>query len=63
MGAAVEVKELAKIFNEKIIVDRISFSVDKGEVFGLLGSNGSGKTTTFNMLAGLLRPSSGEIKP
>ncbi len=62
MAAALEVKELAKVINEKIIVDRISFSVDEGETFGLLGANGSGKTTTFNMLSGLLKPSSGSAK-
>ncbi len=61
MGA-VEVKELAKVINEKIIVDRISFTVEEGEIFGLLGSNGSGKTTTFNMLSGLLKPSSGTVR-
>lgn len=61
MGAAVEVSELAKVIKERIIVDRISFTVGEGEVFGLLGANGSGKTTTFNMLAGLMRPSSGSI--
>ncbi len=60
--AVLEVKELAKVINEKIIVDRISFSVDEGETFGLLGANGSGKTTTFNMLSGLLKPSSGDIE-
>jgi ABC-2 type transport system ATP-binding protein len=59
--AAVEVSELAKVINERIIVDRISFSVERGEIFGLLGANGSGKTTTFNMLSGLLAPSSGTI--
>jgi ABC-2 type transport system ATP-binding protein len=59
--AAVEVSELTKIINERIIVDRISFSVKNGETFGLLGANGSGKTTTFNMLSGLLSPSSGSV--
>ncbi|MBD3210675.1 ATP-binding cassette domain-containing protein [Candidatus Micrarchaeota archaeon] len=58
----VEVKSLAKVIDESIIVDRVSFSVQEGEIFGLLGSNGSGKTTTFNMLAGLLKPSSGTAK-
>jgi ABC-2 type transport system ATP-binding protein len=62
MASAVEVKELAKVINERIIVDRISFSVQDGEVFGLLGSNGSGKTTLFNMLSGLMKPSSGTIR-
>jgi ABC-2 type transport system ATP-binding protein len=61
MGAAVEVTELAKVIRERIIVDRISFTVNEGEIFGLLGHNGSGKTTTFNMLSGLLAPSSGTI--
>ncbi|MBI5227334.1 ABC transporter ATP-binding protein [Candidatus Micrarchaeota archaeon] len=58
---AVEVSELTKVIKERIIVDRISFSVEEGEVFGLLGANGSGKTTTFNMLSGLLAPSSGSV--
>ncbi len=62
MASAVEVKGLAKVINEKIIVDRISFKVEEGETFGLLGSNGSGKTTTFNMLSGLMAPSSGTIR-
>lgn len=61
MAAAVEVTELVKVFGEKIVVDRISFTVGEGEVFGLLGHNGSGKTTTFNLLSGLLSPSSGTI--
>ncbi len=61
MVQAVQVSELTKVINEKILVDRVSFHVDEGEVFGLLGGNGSGKTTTFNMLSGLLEPSSGNI--
>jgi ABC-2 type transport system ATP-binding protein len=61
MAVAVQVAELAKVIREKIIVDRISFSVEEGEIFGLLGANGSGKTTTFNMLSGLLAPSSGSV--
>lgn len=60
--AAVEVDELAKVINEKIIVDRISFSVEEGETFGFLGANGSGKTTTFNMMAGMLKPSAGTVR-
>ena len=62
MAFALEVKELTKIINERILVDRISFNVEEGEIFGLLGSSGSGKTTTFKMLTGLLTPSSGSIK-
>jgi ABC-2 type transport system ATP-binding protein len=58
---AVQVSGLTKIMDERIIVDNISFSVGTGEIFGLLGANGSGKTTTFNMLSGLLAPSSGSV--
>ena len=42
-------------------VDNISFEIKPGEIFGLLGSNGSGKTTTFRMIIGLLVPDEGEI--
>ena len=43
-------------------MDGISFSVEKGEVFGFLGPNGAGKTTTLRILLGLLRPDSGEAR-
>ncbi len=56
----IEVKELTKIFNGDVkAVDSISFSVEEGELFGFLGPNGAGKTTTLNLLATLLRPTSG----
>ncbi len=55
----VEVKELEKKFGAFTAVDKISFQVDKGEIFGLLGENGAGKTTTLRMLATMLQPTSG----
>jgi ABC-2 type transport system ATP-binding protein len=56
----IEVKALTKIFNGKVrAVDEISFDVKEGEILGFLGPNGAGKTTTLNMLATLLRPTSG----
>ena len=55
----VEVKELEKKFGTFTAVDKISFRVDKGEIFGLLGENGAGKTTTLRMLATMLQPTSG----
>src|SRR5262245_1386456 len=59
METAIEVQDLTKQFNDFTAVDHIHFSVSAGEVFGYLGPNGSGKTTTIRMLLGLLRPSAG----
>ena len=50
---------LTKIFGEFVAVDRVSFEVSPGEIFGFLGSNGAGKTTVIRMLCGLLKPTSG----
>ena len=56
-----ELKDITKRFPGVLANDRISISVDKGEVLGLLGENGAGKTTLMNILSGLYRPDSGEI--
>jgi len=56
---AVEVHELSRVFGDFVAVDRISLTVEKGQVFGFLGPNGAGKSTTIRMLCGLLQPSSG----
>ena len=53
-------KELTKKFGAFTAVDKISFEVEKGEIFGFLGANGAGKTTAMRMLCGLSLPSSGE---
>jgi len=55
----VSATELTKVFGEFTAVDRVSFEVAPGEIFGFLGSNGAGKTTVIRMLCGLLRPTSG----
>lgn len=52
---------LSKSIQRKSIVEDICFSVKSGQIVGLLGSNGSGKTTTFNLISGLSKPSSGHI--
>ncbi|HUY82019.1 MAG TPA: ATP-binding cassette domain-containing protein [Acidobacteriaceae bacterium] len=57
----VEVKNLCRNFGDFVAVKNISFSVLKGEIFGLLGANGAGKSTTFRMLCGLLPPTSGTL--
>jgi len=58
---ALEIEGLTKTFGERTVVDHASFSVRRGEIFGFLGPNGSGKTTTIRMALGLLRPDSGAI--
>ncbi len=62
MTYLVEVKNLKKNYSSKEAVKNISFNIKENEILGLLGPNGSGKTTTIGMLLGLLKPSSGEIK-
>ncbi len=62
MSALLEVENLEKSFNGLTVVDRISFSVGKGQVMGMLGPNGAGKTTTIRMIMGVFAPDSGRIK-
>ncbi|ESU73608.1 antibiotic ABC transporter ATP-binding protein [Geobacillus thermopakistaniensis] len=57
-----EIKQVTKKFGDFIAVDHMSLTVAEGEIFGFLGANGAGKSTTINMIAGLLRPNAGEIK-
>jgi ABC-2 type transport system ATP-binding protein len=56
---AVSAEALTRVFGSFVAVDKVSFAVQRGEIFGFLGPNGAGKTTTIKMLAGLLAPSSG----
>jgi ABC-2 type transport system ATP-binding protein len=58
-GTVIEARDLTKMFGNFTAADRISFRVDRGEIFGLLGPNGAGKSTTFKMMCGLLRPTAG----
>ena len=52
---------LVKRFRNRVVVDRVSVDIQRGEVVGLLGPNGAGKTTSFYMMVGLLRPEGGRI--
>src|SRR5712691_9564550 len=59
MADAIRVKDLTRRFGGFVAVDHLTFDVKQGEIFGFLGSNGAGKSTTIRMLCGLLEPTSG----
>ena len=59
---AIEVTDLEKRFGEILALDRVSFSVESGEVFGYLGPNGAGKTTTIRILTGISTPTGGSAR-
>ncbi|WGU92442.1 ABC transporter ATP-binding protein [Paenibacillus dendritiformis] len=61
MSNVLEIRNLTKKFGDFIAVDNISLNVREGEIFGFLGANGAGKSTTINMIASLLRSTKGEI--
>ncbi|MFC4933047.1 ribosome-associated ATPase/putative transporter RbbA [Massilia sp. GCM10023247] len=61
-GPAIEARGLSRRFGEFVAVRDVSFRIERGEIFGFIGSNGCGKTTTMKMLTGLLAPSSGEAR-
>jgi len=58
----VEISHISKSFGGNMVVQDVSFTIETGEVFGLVGPNGAGKTTTIRMLMDIIRPDSGEIR-
>lgn len=58
----VKVEGLTKKYDNKAVVDNLSFEIKEGEILGLLGLNGAGKSTTMNMLCSLIKPNQGTIK-
>ncbi len=58
----IETQGLTKRYRKTVAVDRVSFSVERGQIFGFLGPNGSGKTTTIGMLLGITTPTAGEFR-
>jgi ABC-2 type transport system ATP-binding protein len=62
MNTVIHTQDLTRRFGDFVAVDRVTFDLQAGQVFGYLGANGSGKTTTIRMLLGLLRPSEGSAQ-
>lgn len=58
----VEMKNITKRFDDKLVLDNISLDIQKGEIFGLIGPNGAGKSTLINILTGLLKSEGGSVK-
>src|SRR5579884_2216618 len=61
ISAAVVARDLVRMFGQKVAVNHLNLTVQRGEFFGFLGPNGAGKSTTIKMLTGLLRPTAGRI--
>ena len=59
---AIHVRDLTRKFGSFLAVDHVSFDVERGEIFGFLGANGAGKSTTIRMMCGLLKPTSGAVE-
>lgn len=58
----IEVRDLSKVYGDRTAIDRLNFSIAKGEVVGFLGPNGAGKSTTMKIITGYMAPSSGSVK-
>lgn len=61
LKSVLEVREITRRFGGLVAVNKVSFAVQKNEIFGLIGPNGAGKTTLFNLITGLMPPSEGQL--
>ena len=61
-NAVVEFENISLAYGNMLILDNINFKINEGQIFGMLGPNGVGKSTIFNLITGLIRPKSGKIK-
>ena len=61
-SSIIEFQNISLSYGNRLILDNISFKIHKGQIFGMLGPNGVGKSTIFNLITGLISPNSGKIK-
>ncbi len=61
-NSLIEFKNVSLSYGNRLILDNISFNISEGQIFGILGPNGVGKSTIFNLITGIINPKSGKIK-
>jgi lipopolysaccharide export system ATP-binding protein len=61
LSVSIQTRELVKVYGNRTVVNKVSFTVRQGEIVGLLGPNGAGKTTSFYQVVGLIKPDRGEV--
>ena len=62
INSIIEFENVTLAYENRIILDNISFKINEGQIFGMLGPNGVGKSTVFNLITGLISPKYGKIK-
>ena len=61
INTIIEFDNVSLAYDERLILDNINFKINEGQIFGMLGPNGVGKSTIFNLITGLIKPKSGRI--
>ena len=62
VNSIIEFENVSLAYGERLILDNINFKINEGQIFGMLGPNGVGKSTIFNLITGLINPKNGKIK-
>ena len=62
INSIIEFENISLSYGSRLILDNINFKINEGQIFGMLGPNGVGKSTIFNLITGLISPASGKIK-
>ena len=62
INSVIEFNNVSLSYENRLILDNLSFKINEGQIFGMLGPNGVGKSTIFNLITGLINPNAGKIK-